>query len=73
MTVRPKRAGSHLITAIVERQFHSQIERRFDADGLYSMSIPIDVVDLGENDTDQNAKQIENLNVVADSTSIAST
>jgi two-component sensor histidine kinase len=42
--------GSHLITTIVEQEFRSKMERQFDTDGFYfSMSIPIDVMDLSEN------------------------
>lgn len=64
--------GSHLINAIVEGEFRSKIERRFDTDGFYfSMSIPIDVVDLSENALDQKTTQTENSRV-PDIPSIAS-
>jgi two-component sensor histidine kinase len=51
--------GSHLIATIVEREFHSRFERRFDTDGLYlTMSIPMDVLDLSEDDRDQQSPRI---------------
>ena len=63
--------GSHLITTIIEREFRSNLERRFDSDGFYfAMSIPIDVVDLSQND--QKTTQTENSSVEAESPSIAS-
>jgi two-component sensor histidine kinase len=64
--------GSHLIPAIVEGEFRSKMERRFDTDGFYfSMSIPIDVVDLSENALPKKTTQTEN-SIVPDSPSIAS-
>lgn len=49
--------GSHLITTIVEQEFRSRMERRFDSDGVYfAMSIPIEVVELNESDLDRKAE-----------------
>jgi two-component sensor histidine kinase len=59
--------GSHLITTIVEREFRSKFERRFDSDGFYfAMLIPGDFVILGESE-----RQAESSKEVSDSPSIA--
>jgi two-component sensor histidine kinase len=64
--------GSHLITSIVEKEFGSKMSKRFDPHGLYfAMSIPLDFLDLSENDHDQGT-QTENSSVMPDSPSIAS-
>jgi len=60
--------GSHLITTIVEREFRSKMDRRFDTDGLYfAMLIPIESVDLSEDDIDQRTTQNENSSLLRES------
>jgi len=65
--------GSHLITTIVEREFRSKFDRRFDSDGFYFvMLIPVDVVDLSENYVDLKPMRTASSSAAADSPPLAS-